>query len=376
MKVALKNKLQQKLANSEGFTLLEILVVLTIMGFLIAMVAPRLAGIADDAVGTVCDTSQSRMIQNTAVWWQAKHSYPNNMTNLVDHIADTAAGYQIPAVVDGDPDNGQETFAAEFIERAPLFVHYLNKDEVKELKKLGIVKVLDLNAYDAYDPDDSDAIKKDSNGTAYAPQNIGGYTAALGALTKRYPAYDPVVLKEGSAVAMIGMGAKTAAGNIDVIAPQIRGWGEEDFQGRIILGFGPENEMITSGLVANAAHCPGGIQDEANVSYNDYNLVLPRLDATVGRIPDTNFYVTGYTAVSYDDESELGTGETYDVGTGTQKVRTGLKLEAMEAYQYATVCPEGHKFPADEGEYWAIVADGDGTTAATVGKNGDPIAMP
>ncbi len=46
--------------NQKGFTLLEILVVLTIMGFLIAMVAPRLAGISGDAVDTVCDTNQNQ----------------------------------------------------------------------------------------------------------------------------------------------------------------------------------------------------------------------------------------------------------------------------------------------------------------------------
>ena len=58
-----KNFKEFKKVNSQkGFTLLEILVVLTIMGFLIAMVAPRLAGIGNSAVDTVCDTNQNRMV--------------------------------------------------------------------------------------------------------------------------------------------------------------------------------------------------------------------------------------------------------------------------------------------------------------------------
>ncbi|MCK5228851.1 MAG: prepilin-type N-terminal cleavage/methylation domain-containing protein, partial [Desulfobulbaceae bacterium] len=62
MKQMLKKKLQKKMRNNKGFTLLEILVVLTIMGFLIAMVGPKLAGMSDGAVDTVCDSNQNRMV--------------------------------------------------------------------------------------------------------------------------------------------------------------------------------------------------------------------------------------------------------------------------------------------------------------------------
>ena len=39
-----------------GFTLIEILVVLVIMGFLVAMVAPKLANITDGAIDTTCES--------------------------------------------------------------------------------------------------------------------------------------------------------------------------------------------------------------------------------------------------------------------------------------------------------------------------------
>ncbi len=55
-------KAKKTINGQQGFTLLEILVVLTIMGFLIAMVAPRLAGISSSAVDTVCDSNQNRMV--------------------------------------------------------------------------------------------------------------------------------------------------------------------------------------------------------------------------------------------------------------------------------------------------------------------------
>lgn len=163
MKQTLKEKIQAKLANSEGFTLLEILVVLTIMGFLIAMVAPRLAGISGDAVDTVCDSNQSRMISMMSSYFEKTNRYPDKLTNLVD---ETAAGdYQLPAISDDDPENGPETIASEFNDRNHFLIHYLTEGEVRELKQMGIVNVFNLNAYDAY-LEDGSAIKSGYDGIA------------------------------------------------------------------------------------------------------------------------------------------------------------------------------------------------------------------
>jgi prepilin-type N-terminal cleavage/methylation domain-containing protein len=360
MKEMLKKKLQEKMKNSEGFTLLEILVVLTIMGFLIAMVAPRLAGISGDAVDTVCDSNQNRMITMMSGFYEKTNRYPSNMTNLVD---ETAAGvYQIPAISDDDPENGAETIAAEFNERNHFRRHYLSELEVRELKNLGIVKVLNLNSYDAYD--ETGTLKADYNNAANDVAQVGTVTRA----PKMEPVtLDPDVATAPMAVAMIGMGADTTGATPAwTVEAGERGWGENDFHARMVFGFGPENSLVTSGLVSNAAHCPGGIQNADNVTYNDYNLVLPRLKSTVDRFSaaitgaDVDLTTDGvqWASATYGEDNvptvaydTAGNADNYTVRTVT--------IGAMESFQYGTMCPEGHKFPADDGDFWGVSVDGD-----------------
>jgi prepilin-type N-terminal cleavage/methylation domain-containing protein len=342
--------------GQQGFTLLEILVVLTIMGFLIAMVAPRLAGVSSTAVDTVCDSNQNRMVSMLSSYFEQTNRFPNKLTNLVEEL-DEAEAYQIPAVSDDDPENGPETLASEFMSRNHFRIHYLNDAELAELRDMGITTVLNLNAYDWLN-DARNAAKTGYDATAAGPNDV-----ALTVPTTIGDAMEEMTLPtdtddERFAVAMVGMGAKSEDDEptFDVHTGE-RGWGEPDWFGRIILGFGPENGLVTTGIVANAAHCPGGIQNADNVTYNDYNLVLPRLAATVERMDAGT--LTGFTAdpealeaVAYDDAPAAD----YDIAANDDnlKVRTFNIAEAQESWQYATQCPEGHMFPADDEEFWAI----------------------
>ncbi len=371
----------KKMRNQQGFTLLEILVVLTIMGFLIAMVAPRLAGISSSAVDTVCDSNQSRMVSMMSGYFEKTNRFPSKMTNLVEETAATGT-YQIPAVSDDDPDNGAETLASEFMARNHFRIHYLNVDEVAELKNMGITKVLNLNAYDAYN-DGGTAIKSGYDGTTAGPNEY-----ALATSVTKAPAMEEIelstagtggVLTTPVAVAMVGAGVPANTATSAFVAHDVEaGWGEPDWIGRIVLGFGPENGLVSSGIVANAAHCPGGIQNADNVTYNDYNLVLPRLEATVARMEDTTVGAAilamdydsttdgvNVRAVAYDEEPDAG----YALATNTSnlKLRTFNIAEAQEKWQYATQCPEGHMFPADDEEFWGVDLTANGTigTAAT-----------
>jgi len=357
--------LKQKAAAQHGFTLLEILVVLTIMGFLIAMVAPRLGGISSSAVDTVCDSNQSRMTSMMSGFFEKTNRFPNKMTNLVEELDDTAASevYQIPAVSDDDPANGPETLASEFMSRNHFRIHHLNNAELAELRNMGITTVLNLNAYDWLN-DAQTAAKEGYDATAAGPNDV-----ALVVPTSFGEKMEDISVPTNTtvnrlAVAMVGIGHNATTWNVHT---DERNWGEPDWFGRIVLGFGPENSVVTSGIVANAAHCPGGIQNADNVTYNDYNLVLPRLEATAARFDADAALINAaglvdleeLKAVAYDDEPAAA---NYVIATNSDnlKSRTFDISAAQERWQYATQCPEGHMFPADDEEFWGIDIDDDG----------------
>jgi prepilin-type N-terminal cleavage/methylation domain-containing protein len=334
----------------KGFTLLEILVVLVIMGFLVAMVAPRLAGVSSSAVDTVCDSNQNRMLTMMSTFFEQTNRMPNRLVNIVveDGAATPTADYLIPTVSNQDPDDGPETLAEEFNARNNFKIHYLNAAEAAELAGMGIVTLLNLNSYD--------------NNTAVADDD-------------QQPAMREQRPEAGVGVAMVGMGIDDGG---DWDGPETeRGWGEPDWLGRIVLGFGPENSLVTSGIVTNAAHCPGGLRNTDNATYNYYNLVLPRLQATVDRFgidtTDTPTHdlagiATNTTtadgeinldAVAYDDEP--GTSYVIADNDDNLKVREFNIAEVQEGWQYATQCPEGHMFPADDEEFWGIDFNNGGT---------------
>jgi prepilin-type N-terminal cleavage/methylation domain-containing protein len=341
MHVSIAKKLAKKMKQSAGFTLLEILVVLTIMGFLIAMVAPRLAGISGGAVDTVCDSNQNRMTTMMSGYFEKTNRFPTNMLNIVAEDATNAPNYFLPTVSDDDPQNGPETLASEMQDRNKLAVHILNTAEANELRNMGITHIINLNSYD-------------NNGIAAADRAAANRREAVGA---------------GVGVAMVGMGADGPAAAL-AIDTEERGWNQADWFGRIVLGFGPENGLITSGMVANAAHCPGGIQNTDNVTYNEYNLVLPRLAATVERFgidaTGGTTTITGLTAATVTTDGEvminavaydsLEDGVAYDITANNDNLKTReFNIgEAQERWMYATMCPEGHKFPAESTEFWGI----------------------
>lgn len=358
-------------SGEQGFTLLEILVVLTIMGFLIAMVAPRLAGISGDAVDTVCDSNQNRMVTYMGAYYEKMSRFPNNLTNIVEETA--ANAYQIPAVSDDDPDNGAETLASEFMSRNHFRVHYLSADEAAELRKMGIVNVFNLNDYSAYN-EGGTAFKADYDGTDLDINDIAlQATVTKAAKMKKTPIKGGPAVTDSMAVAMIGCGASTDTSAFSAAAFNVhtdeRGWGEPDFFGRIVFGMGPECSLVKDGVVSNAAHCPGGIQNADNATYNDYNLILPRLEATAKRMVVAN--LTGVTdndantdgiqclAVAYDEDP--ADGAVYDMAANDEnlRVRTVTINEAQAGHKYATQCPEGHMYPEDDGEFWGVSIDGD-----------------
>ena len=329
----------KKVNSQKGFTLLEILVVLTIMGFLIAMVAPRLAGIGNSAVDTICDTNQNRMTTYLSTYFQQTNgSLPNNLTNLV--IQDgtgTASTYYKPEVQDGEDEGA---LSEEFDARNHFVLHYLNDAEVAELADLGIDKLFTLNDYTGSTITDKVGFMESEDVDKTVPVLMTGIGAVSSTATT--------------------FGMASGVGEAD--------WGEPRWFGRIVLGMGSECDLITSGIISNAAHCPGGTQNEF-ATYNDYNLVVPRLAATAKRIEDAT--ATGFTsgstasttvltAVAYD--GSIDTSTAYDLTDNSEgyKKREFDLAEGQEGWQYETQCPEGHMYP-EENDFWAIDLNGGNT---------------
>ena len=342
-----------------GFTLLEILVVLTIMGFLIAMVAPRLAGISSDASGTVCDTNKGRSKTYLSAFYEKYNRYPNGLTNLVmtdgaDLAAanTAAAGYQIPYCSDDDPDNGPEVMAYGHNQLYKFMIHRLDQQEVDELKGLGITSLYNLNDYAA----DADGL---NGAAAVGRQTSAGHNsgrvsnwADITAATHQRPAMEPCTPAPGVGVAMCGCGIDLAGTGLAYVNTE-RGWAEEDLFARMVFGLGPESDLVTSGIVTNAAHCPGSIQNADNFTWGGYYLILPRLQATADRLADTGVVYAGlwggnlnHARLSSDDLQAVSWPKSgpnpptdYDINTNSEhfKVRNSLKLDqAMAPWDFDT----------------------------------------
>ncbi len=132
--------------SEEGFTLLEIVIVLTIIGFLLAMIAPRLGDIGSSAVEKIDESNIKELRGYLTVYEQRKSRLPNKLISIVNSKG--GGNFQKPLVDDSDADNGPETIGYEFNERCCLELHVLNEKEADEIKKMGIRKILVLNDYD------------------------------------------------------------------------------------------------------------------------------------------------------------------------------------------------------------------------------------
>jgi prepilin-type N-terminal cleavage/methylation domain-containing protein len=320
----------RKIKKEQGFTLMELLIVIIILGFLLGMIMPRLSEVVSgDAIDNVCDTNNKGMRQYTNMMLQRQGHLPNGLTNLVNH---DGASYYPLSVSDGNPNNDPEALAGEFFERNAMGMHPLSADEADEIKgELGISYVHNLN----FD-------QEDKNGTS------NGLNRPL----------EEVDIDAGVGVAMVGVGDYLDAGNqavtgaANTLTSDPTTWdgstttvfpqGNPYWLGRIVMGIGKNSELVTNGYIQAAALCPGGIQNADNVAFNNYCLVLPRLQATI----DDGVVSSGVTEgedVIFVDASDTANGE-----------QVSMKWEAQPAWQFEFTCPEGHKWPDNDNDYWVI----------------------
>ncbi|WP_092075258.1 type II secretion system protein [Desulfuromonas thiophila] len=279
-----------RLAAQQGFTLLEILVVLTIMGFLIAMVAPRLSGITSGAGGTVCDSNKGRGRDYVAGFYEKYNRYPNKLTNLVMDDAAVAMGtagkFQIVPVDDQDPETKAEVIKYEQASAFRHLVHHLNAAEAKELIGLGITHLVNLNDYTGLADNGSGGYQAATGRDASGPGRLGNWRP-VNAIATPAPLREVVKVQEGLGVAMSGCGAVDPAANTFFFTQGERNWGMEDTFGRIVLTIGPDSELVEKGMITKAGTAPGGQRNSDLYTFDEYAVILPRLEATSARLTDS-----------------------------------------------------------------------------------------
>jgi len=316
--------------NPAGFTLLEVLVVLAVMGFVIAMVGSRFGGIVRESQATVTQQDLTDMVGYVTVNLQNSGKYPAGMVNLVS--VDSGGTYHRPMVSDQNPDNGIEVLSYALNSRHRLCVHYLNAAEAAELHSLGAVYVYNYNS-----PADRDVTP-----AAYMDKVVVSEAAA------------------GMAVLMTGGGdsdgdGAIAAGEVDT-AETGRSHPDEIF--RILFGLGPETTLVTNDVVHNAATYPGS-SPPLNYAWNYYSLLLPRLLATQQRLNQDD-PLAGTSAAGGDVTAYTVAGDADAADLATARTRTVNVYDRQPEAFFTVMDAEGATRPNGETVDWGIDFNGDG----------------
>lgn len=319
----------KKMHQKDGFTLLELLWVIVIIGFITAMVAPRLGGVSQRSAEKINNANLKDMKKYVEAYQQENAGdFPGKMINpvLAGDDGITNAGL---ASVENRTNDVPESIASDFSTRCLLTAHVLNDAEATELQDMGISTVLSWNH-----PDDP----------AYA----------YGTHWNRYDAVD---VESGVVVAMIGGGSEddsssiTANARYDALGENI---GRPEWLYRIVAGIGPDSDLVTGGTLESAPLCPAGINSN-HYLYNYYSLVLPRLTATVSRIASGS---------PFDDDDGDGNMDFDVIDAANAGATDGgqikrIQLEAMTAAEFDSVDATGHGRQEDV-LLWQLYDNGDG----------------
>jgi prepilin-type N-terminal cleavage/methylation domain-containing protein len=322
------------MSKQSGFTLLEVLIVVAIMGLIAAMVAPRFAGLRGDSEVVIRDTNQGRMASAVTGYWESFDRYPSGLTNLVDENNATGVGpyggtsrFKMPTNTSELEvfDRGTATFDESFVARLKPEVHVLNAAEATALRQLGLTTVVNLNAYN-FDglPTGSPLIIADRAN----PMRISNVLEGLGVLMAGIGALevDPSGAWEGRA-------------STPALLQTDTDWTSPDAIGRIILGLGPDSDLIAKEIISAAGMCPEGLGNQ-QTSWNHYVILLPRLRETVARMTNAN----GEPLNDFTHLREI-TAESNSGNNGIERIFN--LLEPQSRTRFHIYSPAGHRWQDD-----------------------------
>jgi prepilin-type N-terminal cleavage/methylation domain-containing protein len=325
VKSFVKQRIKKLLKDNGGFSLVELVVVIAIMGFLVAMIAPRILGLTDQAKATSADANAQKLESVITTHMSYAGVLLDGFTNLVSEK--TAGGYAIPTTT----ANGQTVLSNAFVDSNSLKLHQLSAEEATELKNMGIKNVYNLN-----------------HGTAMKTLN------------------EKVEVDVGVNVLMVGGEVSSSTGKFDYNAGGISTtstFNNPEYMYRIVMGIGSECEYAKVKSIDKAPVAPDVLDNNGReCAFKNYCIVLPRLASTVARINDADLTTANSITFTADGRevklefmkpSELG---AYYSGTGAPS--------PYDMQQLALISPNGSKLTKDNNSIFKF-SKGEGFTSGT-----------
>lgn len=321
----------KRFKNSKGFTLLEMLVVITIMGFLAAVLVPRLLSSLKSGENTGNQANIKEVNNLLQRWPVSMGGTINNPLSLVLANATTTTA-NVP---------NQGGLAADFIDRFNPKVYFLNSAESRELGLIGITSMQMWNSLDDFN------------------------------MVPRGPEYAIVGLDEtagGTPVLMCGVSSANAAADPDVYDDAgVAVYGDPDSLYKILVGFAGETigrtnwmGMTVDGMQLRIEPGTGKISKSSGAMYAQDFVVyaLPRLASTLtrdgvgpgfGPNPATNTF----TVAEYDRVADalVSGGESRVISLWAWKIPS--QVTAVEKAQYTHVVWPS-KEGLDAGMLWRV----------------------
>ncbi len=324
-----RKRINKLLRNKGGFTLLELVIVLAVMGFLVAMIAPRIMGLDGAARSHSAEANAQRIEQVVSGSILHMGYLPGGLTNLVSydgtnyHIAggtDSTSGNPINTV-DGS-SIGQNVFSQAFLDNNNLTLHALTNNEILELASMGITHLYNLNYGAGMSPRNERVDLLNANGTVS--------TAAT-----------------GLNVLMVGDGSTSTAALDPADLTDALVLNNPEYMYRIVLGIGPESEFVKWKVMDKDPVLPG-----MDAAFDNYCVLLPRLQSTLQLVAVAGT-MTDPIASSVTFENEAG--KTKQLGFALPTELGSLGANSTEGLSTIyLMSPDGSKLTRDDDGLFAF----------------------